>query len=190
VIAISKDREKDDSLINEDIRFPEVRVIDADGSQLGIMKTRDAHQAAVERGLDLVLLTATATPPVCKIIDYGKFRYHQSKKQAESKKHQKIVKVKEIKMRPKIEDHDYEFKTAHLQRFLAEGNKTRVTIMFRGREMVHPHLGKDILDRVAAQLKEIAEVEQEPKMEGRRMIMVLTPRKHTDAGSGGAHAKN
>src|SRR5512138_2485079 len=180
---------KDEHLINEEIRSIEVRVIDADGGQLGIMKTRDAIQAAGERGLDLVMVAAPAppNPPVCKIIDYGKYKYRLSKKHQESKKHQKVVKIKEIKMRPKIEDHDYNFKTAHLHRFLTEGNKAKVTVMFKGREMIHPHLGKDLLDRVASQLKEIAEVEQEPKMEGRRMSMVLTPRKHAES-AGGSHA--
>jgi translation initiation factor IF-3 len=180
---------KDENLINEEIRVPEVRVIDADGTQLGIMKTRDAIQVAQEKLLDLVMVATTSTPPVCKIIDYGKYKYRLSKKQAESKKHQKIVKVKEIKMRPKIEDHDYNFKMAHIVRFLADGNKAKVTIMFKGRELVHPHLGKDILDRVASELKESAEVEQEAKMEGRRMSMVLSPRKHAES-TGGAHAKD
>jgi translation initiation factor IF-3 len=185
VTAISKD----EHLINEDIRAPEVRVIDADGTQLGILKTRDALTQAGEKGLDLVLVANNTVPPVCKIIDYGKYMYRMSKKAQESRKHQKIIKIKEIKMRPKIDDHDYDFKTAHVHRFITEGNKCKVTIMFKGREMIHPHLGKDILDRVAVQLKEIAEIEQEAKMEGRRMSMVLTPRKHAES-PGGTHAKN
>jgi translation initiation factor IF-3 len=181
---------KDEHLVNEAIRYSEVRVIDADGGQLGILKIREALQAAGERGLDLVLVAGNSTPPVCKIIDYGKYKYHLSKKQAESKKHQKIIKIKEIKMRPKIEDHDYNFKTAHIIRFLNDGNKAKVTIMFKGRELIHPHLGKDLLDKVASQLKDISEVEQHAKMEGRRMSIVLTPKKHHEATSGGAHAKN
>ncbi len=184
MISISKE----EHLINDEIRFPEVRVIDADGGQLGILKTREAVQSANERGLDLVLVAGNSMPPVCKIIDYGKYKYRLSKKQQESKKHQKIVKLKEIKMRPKIEDHDYRFKTAHITRFLTEGNKAKVTIMFKGREMIHPHLGKDLLDKVAMQLKELADVEQEPKMEGRRMSMVLTPKKHQETAPGGVHA--
>lgn len=181
---------KNATFINENIRASEVRVIDSDGTQLGIMKTREAIQIAAEKGFDLVLVASNSVPPVCKIIDYGKYKYHLSKKQQESKKHQKIVKVKEIKMRPKIEDHDYQFKTAHIIRFLSDGNKAKVTIMFRGREMIHPHLGKDILERVASQLKDISEVEQPPKMEGRRMSMVLTPKKNVETASGGVHAKD
>ncbi len=181
---------KDEHLINEEIRTSEVRVIDSEGQQLGILKTKDAIQAANEKGLDLVMVASTSVPPVCKIIDYGKYKYRLSKKHQESKKHQKIVKIKEIKMRPKIEDHDYRFKTGHIQRFLAEGNKCKVTIMFKGREMIHPHLGKDLLDRVASQLKEMAEVEQHAKMEGRRMSMVLSPKKHGEVTTGGAHAKD
>jgi translation initiation factor IF-3 len=188
VIAISKD--KDEHLVNEEIRVPEVRVIDAEGQQLGILRTREAIQMANEKSLDLVLVAGNAVPPVCKMIDYGKYKYRLSKKHQESKKHQKIVKIKEIKMRPKIEDHDYNFKMAHINRFLQEGNKCKVTIMFRGRELVHPHLGKDILDQVASETKAIAEVEQEARLEGRRMTILLSPRKHAEPPGGTTHAKN
>jgi translation initiation factor IF-3 len=181
---------RDHNFVNEDIRANEVRVIDSTGEQLGIMNIKDALEVASSRGMDLVLVAKESIPPVCRIMDYGKYKYSQSKKQQVSKKHQKIIKVKEIKMRPKIEEHDYRFKTAHITRFLNEGNKAKVTIMFRGREMIHPHLGKGILDRVASQLEDISEVEQKPKMEGRRMSMVLTPKKGSESHSGGKNAED
>ena len=181
---------RDDLFINENIRANEVRVIDVDGEQLGVLKLNDALEASAGRGLDLVLVAREAIPPVCRIMDYGKYKYGLSKKHQVSKKHQKVIKVKEIKMRPKIEEHDYRFKTAHIIRFLTDGNKAKVTIMFRGREMIHPHLGRDILDRVASQLKDIADVEQRPKMEGRRMHMVLTPKKNVITGEDNAEDKN
>ena len=158
------------------IRTPEVRTVDQDGVQLGIMVTDEALQLAEERGLDLVEVAPGAKPPVCRIMDFGKYKYQQSKRLQQAKKKQKVISVKEIKLRPKTEEHDYQFKTQHVRRFLQDGHKAKVTIMFRGREMAHIELGRRILDRVVADLEEISVVEQMPKQEGRNMTMVLGPR--------------
>ena len=160
--------------INEEIRAREVRVITADGEQLGIMSGRAAQQLAVERHLDLVEIAPTAKPPVCKIMDYGKFRYEQQKREKEARKKQKTFDIKEVKLRPGIEDHDFNVKYKNAVRFLEDGDKVKVTIMFRGRELSHPELGEVLLNKMAEQLKEIAVVERVPKLEGKNMILFGT----------------
>jgi translation initiation factor IF-3 len=160
--------------VNREIRAREVRVIDNEGNQLGILSLQDALQAAWDKDLDLVEVAPTAVPPVCRVLDYGKFKYSQSKKSAEAKKHQRIIKIKEIKMRPKIEDHDYDFKKGHVERFLAQGHRVKVTIMFRGREMAHTHLGRRLLDQLAEDLASWAAPENPPRLEGRNMYMYMT----------------
>jgi translation initiation factor IF-3 len=162
--------------INEEIRAREVRVITADGEQLGVMSGRAAQQLAVERHLDLVEIAPTAKPPVCKIMDYGKFRYEQQKREKEARKKQKTFDIKEVKLRPGIEDHDFNVKYKNAVRFLEDGDKVKVTIMFRGRELSHPELGEVLLNRMAQQLKEIAVVERVPKLEGKNMIMIVAPK--------------
>jgi translation initiation factor IF-3 len=158
------------------IRAREVRVVDQDGVQLGIMAIEDALRLAEERDLDLVEVAPEAKPPVCRIMDFGKYKYQQSKRLQQAKKKQKVISIKEIKLRPKTEEHDYQFKTQHVRRFLQDGHKAKVTVMFRGREMAHVELGRRILDRVAADLEDVGTVEQTPKQEGRNMVMVLSPR--------------
>lgn len=162
--------------INDDIRVREVRVIDENGQQLGIMATRDAVRIAEEHHLDLVEISPQARPPVCKILDYGKYRYEQQKWEKEARKKQKVFEIKEVKLRPGIEDHDFDVKFKNAVRFLADGNKVKVTIMFRGREMSHPELGEVLLDKMAAQLGDTAVVEKKPKIEGRNMTMVVAPK--------------
>ena len=162
--------------INDDIRVREVRVIDENGQQLGIMATRDAVRIAEEHHLDLVEISPQARPPVCKILDYGKSRYEQQKREKEARKKQKVFEIKEVKLRPGIEDHDFDVKFKNAVRFLADGNKVKVTIMFRGREMSHPELGEVLLDKMAAQLGDTAVVEKKPKIEGRNMTMVVAPK--------------
>ena len=162
--------------INEEIRAREVRVITADGEQLGVMSGRAAQQLAVERHLDLVEIAPTAKPPVCKIMDYGKFRYEQQKREKEARKKQKTFDIKEVKLRPGIKDHDFNVKYKNAVRFLEDGDKVKVTIMFRGRELSHPELGEVLLNRMAQQLKEIAVVERVPKLEGKNMIMIVAPK--------------
>ena len=157
-------------------------MIGADGAQLGIMTPQEALEKAYALGLDLVEVAPEARPPVCKILDYGKYRYEQSKKEREARKKQTVIQVKEIKMRPKTEEHDFQFKLRHAERFLKEGNKAKVTMMFRGREMVHMNLGQKLLDRFAEGLKELATIEQKAKVEGRAMSMILAPkRSHVQA---------
>jgi translation initiation factor IF-3 len=158
------------------IRVREVRVVGADGTQLGIMVTSNAQRLAEEEGLDLVEVAPNERPPVCRIMDYGKYKYQKSKRLQQAKKKQKIILVKEIKLRPKTEEHDYRFKTQHVRRFLQDGHKAKVTVVFRGREMAHTELGRRILDRVIGDLEDVATVEQLPKQEGRNMTMVLGPR--------------
>ena len=158
------------------IRAREVRVIGQEGGQLGIMTVQDAIQLAEEQGLDLVEVAPEARPPVCRVMDYGKYKYQQSKRLQQAKKKQKVISVKEIKLRPKTEEHDYQFKTQHVRRFLQDGHKTKVTVVFRGREMAHTELGRQMLDRVATDLQDIGAMEQTPRQEGRNMTMVLSPR--------------
>jgi translation initiation factor IF-3 len=168
---------RDIPIINDRIRFPKLRVIDADGAQLGIMTSREAQQLADEKELDLVLVSDKADPPVCKIIDYGKHKFEQEKKAKEARKKQHTVDVKEVKMRYKIEEHDYHVRITQAQRFLKSGDKVKATIMFRGREIQHSDLAETLLKRMAQDLQEIAEVQQAPKKEGRNMMMLLAPKK-------------
>jgi translation initiation factor IF-3 len=158
------------------IRVPEVRVIGQEGAQLGIILTSDALQMAEEQGLDLVEVAPNEKPPVCRIMDFGKYKYQQSKRLQQAKKKQKVILVKEIKLRPKTEEHDYNFKSQHVRRFLQDGHKAKVTIVFRGREMAHTELGRRILDRMAGELEDVSTIEQTPKQEGRSLAMVLSPR--------------
>jgi translation initiation factor IF-3 len=155
------------------IKVKDVRVIDADGGQLGILDTREAIRKAEELGLDLVEVAPTAKPPVCRIMDFGKYKYELAKKAHESRKHQSVIVVKEIKLRPRTDDHDVAFKTNNIKRFLEDGNKVKVTIMFRGREMAHTSHGRAVLERIVADLQNDATVEQPPRMEGRNMTMLL-----------------
>lgn len=160
---------------NEMIRARELRVIGADGEQLGILQRNDALHLAHEAGLDLVEVAATANPPVCKIMNFGKFRYEEQKKKQEAKKRQTVVQVKEIKFRPKTDEHDYQTKLGHIRRFLGDGDRCKVTIFFRGREIVHKDRGQLVLDRVVEDTKDIAKVDQEPRAEGRTLNLVLAP---------------
>jgi translation initiation factor IF-3 len=162
--------------VNERIRIKEVRVISQDGTQLGILPIEQALHTAYEQHLDLVEVAPEARPPVCRIMDYGKYRYEQAKKAREAKKKQTIIELKEIKLRPKTEEHDFQFKARHAERFLKEGNKAKITMMFRGREMIRMDRGKALLDRFVEALKDVAVVEQAPKVEGRNMTMILAPK--------------
>lgn len=161
--------------INEEIREKEVRLIDSEGQQLGIMSLQKALEVAEEKGLDLVNISPKANPPVCKIMDYGKFRFEQAKKEKEAKKNQRIVEVKEIRFSPKIDVHDFEVKARNATKFLTSGDKVKVTVRFRGREMAHTQIGMDLLKKFAETCKEVGNVEKEPKLEGRQMIMFLAP---------------
>lgn len=161
---------------NFQIRAREIRVIGADGALIGVMAPREAVKIANEAGLDLVEISPNAKPPVCKITDYGKYKYELQKKAKEAKKRQVIVLVKEIKLRAKTEDHDLEFKLRHIERFLAEGNKAKITVKFRGRELAHKNLGREMLDKIAKKLEEVGSIEQFPKMEGRNMTMLIAPK--------------
>lgn len=157
------------------IKVPEVRLIDHEGAQVGVVKTDDALKRAEEVDLDLVEVAASAKPPVCKLLDYSKYKYEQEQKRKQARKHQQLVSVREMKLRPKIADHDYETKRNHIERFLNDRAKVKVTIMFRGREMAHPERGNMLLQRLAEDLDGIGEVEQEAIQEGRNMYMVLAP---------------
>ncbi|MER3421315.1 MAG: translation initiation factor IF-3 [Chloroflexota bacterium] len=161
--------------VNERIRTREVRLIDENNVQIGVVPTHQALAMARERGLDLVEVAPTAVPPVCRILDYGKFKYEQSKKEREARKHQKQVRVSEVRMRPKIDEHDVDFKARNVEKLLKEGDKVKVTIMFRGREVTHPQIGRALLDRVYERVKDIAVLERSPVLEGRNMVMVLAP---------------
>ena len=167
---------KDGPRINEDIRVPRVLLIDQHGEKQGVMPTSSAMEAAEEAGLDLVEIVPSADPPVCKILDYGKFRFQEQKKKNEARKRQKVVELKEIKLRPNIDIHDYDVKARSMHRFFEEGDKVKVTLRFRGRELAHPELGMKLLQKVRADFDEIAKCEYEPRMEGRQMIMILAPR--------------
>lgn len=161
--------------VNEAVRCREIRLIGGQGEQLGVMHPRDAMKVAEEQGLDLVEVSPNSKPPVCKIMDYGKYKYEQRKKEREARKNQKTIEVKEVKLRPGIEDHDFNTKVHHAARFLGEGNKVKITIMFRGREITHPELGRELCERVAEDVQDIAKVEKAPKVEGRNMTMMLVP---------------
>ena len=169
--------DKNEPRVNNQIRISPVRLVDAEGEQVGIVSIEDARTAAAGRGLDLVEVAPNARPPVVRIMDYGKYKYEQARKTRESKKKQHQVKVKEIKLRPKIEDHDFNFKAGHARRFLGEGNKVKLTMRFRGREMTHIDLGAVVLERFAGLLEDVGQVEERPRMEGRQMTMVMAPRR-------------
>lgn len=168
--------QKDGPRVNKEIRVLEVQLIDADGNNLGPTKINDALQAAEDAGLDLVEIAPNSTPPVCKLLDYGKYKYQNQKKAAEARKNQKIVEVKEIKMRPNIDDHDYDVKMKAMRRFFEEGDKVKVTLRFRGREMAHQDLGLRLLMKVREEVTLVAKEESSPSLEGRQMTMVLAPR--------------
>jgi translation initiation factor IF-3 len=164
--------------INEAIRVPRVRLVDSDGTQIGIKPTREALEYAFSKNLDLVEVAASADPPVARVMDYGKYRYEQEQKAKLARKHQSQILVKEIKLRPKIGNHDYETKKGHVVRFLNQRAKVKVTIMFRGRENLHPERGRDLLIRLAEDVHEIGQIEQQPTLDGRNMVMVLGPTKN------------
>ncbi len=170
-------KKEDQVRVNERIRIPTVRVVDEDGSQIGVMSSYEALKLARERGLDLVEVSPQASPPVCRVMDFGKYKYELSKRAAKAKKVQHRIQVKEVKFRPKIDDHDFDFKVNHARNFLEEKNKVKFTVMFRGREMAHSELGRALLDRAAVDLDDIAQVENPPRMEGYTMTMYMMPRK-------------
>jgi translation initiation factor IF-3 len=174
--------ERDTTRINDRIRVAEVRLIDDEGNQIGVMKTPDALRFAQERDLDLVEVAPEARPPVCRVLDYSKYKYEQAQKQKQARKHQQQITIREIKFRPKIAQHDYDTKKHHVERFLRNKDKVKITIMFRGREVTHPERGTAILDRLAEELTELGTVEQRPMQEGRNMTMLLTPSKAVLAG--------
>ena len=167
---------RDGPRVNEEIKIASVRLVDQDGNMVGVVETSEALEMAVKAGLDLVEVAPLATPPVCKILDYGKFKYEEQKRKNEARKKQKIIEIKEIKLRPTIDDHDYGVKLKAMQRFLDEGDKVKVTLRFRGRELTHQDLGMKVLIRVKTDLEEISKVEQMPRMEGRQMIMLIAPK--------------
>lgn len=162
--------------INDEIRVPQVRLIDDAGEMIGIMSAREALIRAYDVGLDLVEISPNAVPPVCKILDYGKYKYEQQKKANEARKKQKVVEIKEIKVRPNIDDHDYEVKMKQMKNFIGEGDKVKVTLRFRGREMAHQELGVKVLERIRNDLIDLIKVEQMPRLENRQMIMVVSPK--------------
>jgi len=168
--------QKDGPRVNDEIRSREVQLIDQEGTNHGVRDFREALALAQEAGLDLVEIAPNSVPPVCKILDYGKFKFQSQKKAAEARKKQKVVEIKEIKLRPMIDDHDYDVKMRAMRRFFDEGDKVKITLRFRGREMAHQDLGAKLLNRVKEDIVEIAKVEQEPKYEGRQIVMVLAPR--------------
>ncbi|WP_054034099.1 translation initiation factor IF-3 [Desulfatitalea tepidiphila] len=172
----AKDDSSQRTRLNQGIRAREVRVIDPDGNQLGILAIREALAAASEFGLDLVEVSPTANPPVCKIMDYGRYKYEQTKKQQEAKKKQTTFQVKEIKVRPKTGDHDLQTKLGHIRKFLERKDKVKVTVMFRGREIALSNRGRELLEQIAQEMEGLAIVEQLPKFEGRTMMMVLAPK--------------
>lgn len=163
--------------INEKIRAREVRVVDSDGEQLGVIPTKEALRIALEKKLDLVMVSPNAKPPVCKILDYGKYRYEQSKREKEAKKNQKTINIKEVRMTPRIDDHDLQVKASNAIKFLKAENKVKVTVRFRGRELGHTNIGREVLKTFVTMIQEYGEVEKLPRMEGRNMVMFLTPKK-------------
>ena len=167
---------RDGPRVNEDIRVPQVRLIDQEGEMQGVMTARDALLRAYSVGLDLLEISPNADPPVCKILDYGKFKYESQKKKNEAKKRQRVIEIKEIKVRPNIDDHDYQVKMRAMKTFIEEGDKVKVTLRFRGREMAHQDIGIKVLERIRAELELSTKVEQMPRMENRQMIMVLAPK--------------
>jgi translation initiation factor IF-3 len=167
---------RDGPRVNEDIRVPQVRLIDQDGEMIGVMTAREAIQRAYSVGLDLLEISPNADPPVCKILDFGKFKYEQQKKKNEAKKRQKVIEIKEIKVRPNIDENDYQVKLRAMKSFIEEGDKVKVTLRFRGREMAHQDIGVKVLERIRGDMDFATKVEQMPKMENRQMVMVLTPK--------------
>ena len=167
---------RDGPRVNEEIRVPQVRLIDQDGEMIGVMSARDAVLRAFSVGLDLLEISPNAEPPVCKILDFGKFKYEQQKKKNEAKKKQKVVEIKEVKVRPNIDENDYQVKMRAMKSFIEEGDKVKVTLRFRGREMAHQDIGIKVLERIRAEMDAATKVEQMPKMENRQMVMVLSPR--------------
>lgn len=163
--------------MNRQIRVPEILLIDENGEKIGIVPPEEGVERAEEAGLDLVEISPKATPPVCKIMDFGKFKYEQQKKAAEAKKKQKIIEIKEVKFRPNIDDHDYDVKMRSVTKFLGEGDKVKVTLRFRGREMAHQDLGRDLLQKVAGDIETLGKVEAMPRLEGRQMTMIIAPAK-------------
>ncbi|WP_394342529.1 translation initiation factor IF-3 [Pollutimonas thiosulfatoxidans] len=174
--------------INGEIRVPEVRLIGVEGDQLGVVKTSDALLLAEQNEVDLVEIAPNAVPPVCRLMDYGKFKYQEQKRQQEARAKQKIIQVKEVKFRPGTDEGDYQVKLRNLRRFIEEGDKAKVTLRFRGREMAHQELGMRVLERVRDDLTELCQVEAMPKLEGRQMVMVLAPRKKATPGKTGESA--
>lgn len=165
-----------DLRINEEIRAREARIVGSDGQQLGIMPVKEGLRIAMEQGLDLVEVAPHAKPPVCRIMDYGKYKYEQSKRERDARKKQRVINIKELKIRPGIEEHDFQVKLRNAQRFLSDGDKVKVTLMFRGREISHAQLGRNLCLKFYQQLENHAIMEKEPKVEGRNMIMILAPR--------------
>lgn len=162
--------------INWDIKAPEVRVIDAEGKQVGILPLKEAMKIAEEKGLDLVEVAPNSKPPVCRVMNYGKYKYQQNKRTQEARKHQTVIHVKEVKVRPRTEEHDFQFKLGHVKRFLDEGNKVKISVLFRGREIAHPEFGKEMLNRFVEGVKDLTVIEQAPRLEGRNMVMILAPK--------------
>lgn len=175
--VIEKKPNRDAPIINERIKFPKIRVIDTDGAQLGVMSPREAQRLAEEKDLDLVLVSDKADPPVCRIMNYGKYKFELEKKAREAKKKQHNVEVKEVKMRYKIEEHDYQVRIRQASNFLKDGDKVKATVMFRGREIQHADLAEKLLMQMADDLKEVAEVQQAPKREGKNMMMMFSPKR-------------
>jgi len=167
---------RDGPRVNEEIRSPQVRLIDQEGEMIGVMTARDAMLRAFAVGMDLLEISPNADPPVCKILDYGKFKYEQQKKKNEAKKKQKVIEIKEIKVRPNIDENDYQVKMRAMKSFIEEGDKVKVTLRFRGREMAHQEIGIRVLERIRGELDALTKVEQMPRMENRQMVMVLSPR--------------
>ena len=167
---------RDGPRVNEEIRVPQVRLIDEEGEMQGVLTVRDAQARAYAVGLDLVEISPNAEPPVCKILDYGKFRYEQQKKSSEARKRQKVVEIKEIKVRPNIDDNDYQVKLRAMKSFIAEGDKVKVTLRFRGREITHQELGVRVFDRLRADMGDTVKMEQPPSFEMKQMVMVMAPR--------------
>ena len=167
---------RDGPRVNEEIRIPQVRLIDQDGEMIGVMSSREALQRAYSVGLDLVEISPNAEPPVCKVLDFGKFKYEQQKKRNEAKKKQKVIEIKEIKVRPNIDENDYQVKMRAMKSFIEEGDKVKVTLRFRGREMAHQDIGVRVLERIRSEMDGMSKVEQMPRMENRQMVMVLSPR--------------
>lgn len=167
---------KNELMINEDIRDKEVRVIDSDGSMLGVMATKDAQKLAVTKNLDLVKIAPQAAPPVCRVMDYGKYMFELAKKEKEQRKNQKVISIKEVWIKPSIEDHDFEFKAKNAYKFLKDGDKVKVSVRFRGREMNYTSMGEQVLKKFAEAVAEVGIVERRPKLEGKSMIMILNPK--------------